>query len=112
MSHPHSPPQNYSVYLTPEEVRLQLLSPHLCALSPLLSGDFETSPLGVHLASLLSRLAVCPEDVLRLLAGARLLHLGEDPRRAEHVLGLATGSLGALRREEQGELGRELVGRA
>ena len=115
--------------VAPGEIRIHGLSSRLCSSSPLftepqdllppvlreslgLDAEWgEESQLAASLVSCLARLRVCPEDVLRLLAGVRLLQMAGQERQAEVVLGLEEGSLLNCEFELEGVAG-QLAARA
>ena len=115
--------------VAPGEIRIHGLSSRLCLSSPLftepqdllppvlqeslgLEAEWgEESHMAASLVSCLARLRVCPEDVLRLLAGVRLLQMPGQERQAEVVLGLQEGSLANCEFDLQGVAG-QLAARA
>ena len=104
--------QACALMVAPGEIRIHGLSSRLCPTSPLFTSEpqdllppvlreslgleaewGEESKMAASLVSCLAKLRVCPEDVLRLLAGVRLLQIPGQERQAEVVLGLEEGSL-------------------
>ena len=103
--------QACALMVAPGEIRIQSLSSRLCPSSSLFTEPQDLLPpvlresLGLKaswgeetqvaaaLVSCLARLRVCPEDVLKLLAGVRLIQMPGQEREAEVVLGLEENTL-------------------